>query len=219
MNLIQPDHVALGDEHSALFETVAERIRADGYVVIPNALPDDLGQALMQHVRNLDAHEFQKAGVGRLGDHQKNAFVRRDDIRWIEGDNLAEILWLRWATQLQQYLNRQLLLGLFSFESHFAHYGVGAFYKKHLDAFRGEANRVLSIVIYLNPGWLPEDGGELVIYSNGDNNQIVTKVTPAFSTLVAFLSEEFPHEVLPANRTRYSIAGWYRVNHSALPLM
>lgn len=27
-----------------------------------------------------------------------------------------------------------------------------------------------------------------------------------------FLSEEFPHEVLPASRERYSIAGWFRVN-------
>jgi len=32
--------------------------------------------------------------------------------------------------------------------------------------------------------------------------------------LVIFLSEEFPHEVLPANTHRYSIAGWFRVNNS-----
>lgn len=35
-------------------------------------------------------------------------------------------------------------------------------------------------------------------------------------TLVVFLSEEFEHEVLPAKRDRYSIAGWFRVNPSAL---
>ena len=27
-------------------------------------------------------------------------------------------------------------------------------------------------------------------------------------------SKEFPHEVLPANRDRYSVAGWFRVNTS-----
>jgi SM-20-related protein len=41
-----------------------------------------------------------------------------------------------------------------------------------------------------------------------------TKVTPLMGTLVLFLSEDFPHEVLPATRDRYAIAGWYRINTS-----
>jgi len=32
--------------------------------------------------------------------------------------------------------------------------------------------------------------------------------------LVVFLSEEFPHEVLKAKRSRFSVAGWFRVNTS-----
>ncbi len=49
-----------------------------------------------------------------------------------------------------------------------------------------------------------------------DEDQIepFLSVTPAFATLVVFLSEEVPHEVRPAKRDRYSIAGWYRVNNS-----
>ena len=39
-------------------------------------------------------------------------------------------------------------------------------------------------------------------------------VTPNFGTIVVFLSEEFPHEVLPALRDRYAIAGWFRLNTS-----
>jgi len=39
-------------------------------------------------------------------------------------------------------------------------------------------------------------------------------VLPQLGTLVVFLSEEFPHEVLAAQRDRYSIAGWFRVNSS-----
>jgi SM-20-related protein len=41
------------------------------------------------------------------------------------------------------------------------------------------------------------------------------KVIPALGTLAIFLSEEFPHEVLPTHRDRYSIAGWYRINASS----
>jgi SM-20-related protein len=104
-----------------------------------------------------------------------------------------------------------MFLGLFSFESHFAHYAKGDFYKKHQDSFKGEANRVLSIVVYLNKEWLADDGGELLIYQK-DINQNPKKVVPSYGTVVAFLSEEFPHEVLPAKRDRFSIAGWYRVN-------
>jgi SM-20-related protein len=120
---------------------------------------------------------------------------------------------LQWTQVLQVYLNRRLFLGLFSFESHFAHYAPGHFYKRHLDAFKGEANRVLSLVTYLNPEWSKSDGGELVIYENtGDT--VGRSVSPEFGTLAVFLSEEFEHEVKAATRDRYSIAGWFRLNSS-----
>ena len=41
------------------------------------------------------------------------------------------------------------------------------------------------------------------------------RVAPAVGTLAVFLSEDFEHEVLPARRDRYSIAGWFRVNSSS----
>jgi SM-20-related protein len=34
-------------------------------------------------------------------------------------------------------------------------------------------------------------------------------VAPVGGTLVAFLSERFHHEVLPARRERYSLTGWF----------
>jgi len=104
-------------------------------------------------------------------------------------------------------------MGLFSFESHLAHYGNGDFYKRHYDAFQNQRSRVLSMVVYLNQSWGPDDGGELVLYRE-DVDQEGIRVTPLMGTVVLFLSEEFPHAVLPAKRDRYSIAGWYRVNGS-----
>ncbi|MEJ2425981.1 MAG: 2OG-Fe(II) oxygenase, partial [Candidatus Thiodiazotropha sp.] len=35
-----------------------------------------------------------------------------------------------------------------------------------------------------------------------------------YGQTVIFLSERFPHEVIPAQRDRYTIAGWYRVNNN-----
>lgn len=139
--------------------------------------------------------------------------MRTDEISWITGESDAGKLWLDWTSRLQTFLNQRLFLGLFSFESHFAHYSPGAYYKRHYDAFRGEANRILSVVTYLNPAWGHTDGGELVLYKD-DSDRDGIKVVPLYGTVVVFLSEEFPHEVLPSTRDRYSIAGWFRVNTS-----
>ncbi len=203
-------------EGEELFVNIASDLEEKGYSVQPMKLPEVLANALLAHLGEIDEKLFNPAGVGRKQDHVINHFVRSDEICWITGESEAGLMWLAWAEALKNFLNGRLFLGLFSFESHFAHYEPGAFYKKHFDSFKGEANRILSMVVYLNPGWLPEDGGELVLYSDeqGDVQESLLKVTPALGTIVTFLSEDFPHEVLPTQRDRYSIAAWYRVNTS-----
>jgi SM-20-related protein len=218
MQLAIDPHFGDFDGEDPLFSQIAADLQHKTWSVIPNGLPPALAAQLQQQLLSLNEEQFSRAGVGRSKDFTLNSFVRRDEIRWIEGNSAAEREWLQWSNRLRLFLNRRLFLGLFSFESHFSHYPPGAFYKKHVDAFKGNprqdtTNRVLSVVAYFNPGWLPEDGGELALF---DENQIepFLTVTPAFATLVAFLSEEVPHEVRPAKRDRYSIAGWYRVNNS-----
>jgi len=213
-SLVISDGDSIGGNNEHLFETIAENIREDGYCIHLNALPSELGKALQQQVLGMSGEQFKQAGIGRDQRHTVDDLVRTDEVCWISEDSEAGRAWLSWTAELQSFLNRRLFLGLFSFESHFAHYAPGDFYKMHLDAFKGESNRVLSLVVYLNLDWQPEDGGELVIQS-GESTQDLVKVTPAFGTVVVFLSEEFPHEVLPASRDRYSIAGWFRLNASS----
>lgn len=198
---------------TSLFELIAEDIEAQGYSIRPGALRSDIADALLEELHRLDADEFTGAGVGRGANYLQTEFVRTDTICWITGQTDGARAWLNWASRLQYHLNRRLFLGLFSFESHFSHYAPGDYYKRHFDAFRGEANRVLSIVVYLNPAWTPADAGELVIYRD-DRDRTGIKVVPLLGTVVAFLSEDFPHEVLPAKRDRHSVAGWYRVNNT-----
>ena len=210
------EYTAGGDDAAGreqLFATIARDLLEKGYSINPCAMAPELAQSLLQKLHTMSERQFVPAGIGRERDQMLNTFVRKDKICWITGESDAGRQWLEWAASLQTFLNRRLLLGLFSFESHFAHYGAGDFYRRHFDAFKGESNRVLSIVAYLNPGWLPGDGGELVIYPEGVPAGI--KVTPAFGTVAVFLSEDFEHEVLPARRDRFSIAGWYRVNSSS----
>jgi len=202
------------NENTQLYEAIAQNILHKGYSIHPAALPLKLTNQLLAHVQSLSEAKYQSAGIGREQAYNLNSFVRSDEVCWINGATDAEKDWLNWAAGLQSYLNRRLFLGLFSFESHFAHYTPGSFYKKHKDAFKGETNRILSIVIYLNPGWQLSEGGELIIYSEDDGQESL-RVTPGLGTIVVFLSEDFPHEVLPASRDRHSIAGWFRVNGSS----
>lgn len=201
-----------GAERTSLFDRIAADIRDCGYSVQPNALPSDTISDLRNTLLGFPPEALKPAGVGRAERHMSNSAIRRDAISWIEEPTGAQGKWLEFSAQLQQHLNRSLMLGLFSFESHYAHYSPGAFYKTHVDAFKGQANRILSVVLYLNEQWGQDDGGEMVLYSNAQTSEPLLMVRPEAGTLAVFLSEEFPHEVLAANRDRYSIAGWYRVN-------
>lgn len=199
-----------------IYETIERDIAESGFSIIQNALPMGTIAPLLARVASLPDHEFNEAGTGRKQNHQLNQFVRRDHIHWLDAQHKDESLWFDWMNGLKTHLNRSLMLGLFSYECHFAQYQPGAFYKKHLDAFKGQANRRLSTVLYLNPNWQTSDGGELTLYSPEVPEQELLRVAPQFGTLVVFLSEDFPHEVLPAKQLRYSIAGWFRVNNSIL---
>ncbi|MDO6681845.1 MULTISPECIES: 2OG-Fe(II) oxygenase [unclassified Oceanobacter] len=204
-----------------MFQYIEEQLLSNGLAVcqpfdlqLPLTPLAELSQQLRTRVMNLGEQKLQLAGTGREQAHQLNRQIRRDRIRWLTQENPAEKAWLDFMAQLQQHLNRTLLLGLFSYECHFSHYRPGDFYQKHKDAFIGQSNRVLSTVLYLNPDWQADEGGELLIYGDEENDTVRSRLLPQFGTLVTFLSEEFPHEVLAANRHRYSIAGWFRLNSS-----
>ena len=157
--------------------------------------------------------EWQPAGIGRNTLHQDNRDIRRDQIHWLEPDLGAPVAdYLARMEALRLAANRMLMLGLFDYEAHFARYRRGDFYATHRDAFAGRSNRRLTTVFYLNNDWQPDAGGVLRMYD--DKEQFLMDVSPRGGRLVIFLSEEFPHEVLPAHRERYSIAGWFRVNGS-----
>lgn len=205
----QPLHVF--DE--AIFENIVDDLVTKGFSIQEHGLPDFITQALLACQRSISEAEYQAAGIGRAENYQKVEKVRGDEICWITGSSSEGALWLSWCEAMQQYVNRSLFMGLFSFESHFACYEPGKFYKRHVDAFKGQGNRVLSLVAYLNDDWTSEDRGELVLYAD-ESDLIGTRVLPMKGTFVVFLSEQFPHEVLPAARCRHSVAGWFRVNGS-----
>lgn len=191
---------------------IAEALEARGYAVIDEALPRESADNLLAHLHALGTEAFIRAGLGREADYRRSAAVRGDLIHWLDPEDKAAAAWFARMESLRAALNRRLFLGLFDYECHYARYPAGAFYRKHLDAFKGGDNRVVSTVLYLNPDWEAEHGGELLLYDRQERP--LEQLAPLFNRLVLFLSADFPHEVLPAARERCSLAGWFRINGS-----
>ncbi|MEC6881680.1 2OG-Fe(II) oxygenase [Photobacterium piscicola] len=155
--------------------------------------------------------DWSQAGVGRNDEYMTKKAIRSDKIQWLQSDMGPPVSdFLQRMNDVRLEVNRHLFLGLFEYEAHFAKYEQGDFYQKHVDCFRGQENRKLTTVFYLNEDWQPEHGGRLKMYDL-DDNELAT-LDPKAGRLVVFLSELFPHEVLPATQQRFSIAGWFRTN-------
>ena len=191
-----------------LYEKITDALVKDGYVIIRDAFNTDLPQKLLKFAQN--EKDFKKAGISNANNLHIDNQKRRDKIYWLDEDYDIQSEFLSFTKGLKKYLNKELYLGLSYYESHFAIYKEGDFYEKHLDAFKQDKNRVVTTVFYLNNNWQKDDGGELIIYNKDDKK--LAEVAPEANTLVVFMSEKFPHEVLKAKRKRYSIAGWFRVD-------
>ncbi len=172
---------------------------------------DFLSSQQVQQLKNCTSDQWQRARIGRNEETQRASDIRRDKIQWLDlsmGQPIQD--YLERMESIRREVNRHLFLGLFEYEAHFAQYEAGDFYKKHLDAFKGNESRKLTTVFYMNEGWCNEQGGQLQLYDMQD--QLIDTIAPEAGRLLVFLSEQFPHEVLPAKAQRSSIAGWFRIN-------
>lgn len=158
------------------------------------------------------AGEFRPARVGRGAGAVDAPDVRGDAIRWLEADDPDAAIRsvLARCDALRVALNRTLFLGLASLEAHFAWYSPGTRYGVHVDRFRDDDARVVSMVLYLNDAWSPQDGGALRLYLETPERAPWHDVQPEGGTLAVFLADRFAHEVLPAHRDRLSLTGWFR---------
>ena len=192
-----------------IFAAICDDLTQQSYSVQLQALPSALLALLHDRVQSEAGPIYTSAGIGRVADHHDDQSVRRDETAWIDDITPADHAWLAWMETLRTELNRQLFMGLTSAESHYARYFKGGFYARHTDAFTGAGNRKVSMVLFLNEAWVVADEGLLKLFVGaGQLDEIL--VSPQLGTLVVFLSDEIPHEVLPTTCTRHSIASWYR---------
>ncbi len=186
---------------------VADGIAETGYAIID----DFLSAAEVDSILQLDEFQtgllqFKKAGIGRNLERQINEGIRGDYIEWIDRTTAPQPLqtYLSKLNELISFVNQTLFLSLKDCEVHMTIYPAGTYYKKHLDQFKKDDHRKLSVICYLNKDWSEEEGGQLRIYLEEGTREVL----PVAGRLVCFRSDLLEHEVLPSMRNRLSLTGW-----------
>lgn len=156
---------------------------------------------------------FKKAAIGNKTKEIVAKSIRGDFILWLNEAEagIAETLFFGKINSLVEYLNKTCFLGILTKEFHYALYPEGTFYQRHLDTFQNDGRRKLSMVCYLNEeDWRPENGGELVIYSEENGIEVSKAIYPFPGRVVIFESQVLEHEVKPVKTARLSITGWLK---------
>jgi SM-20-related protein len=177
------------------------------YFVRDGFVGAELVRALRAEADALHASgRFAGAGVGHLR-RAYDTSVRSDEHVWLEPaeGSAFSTLHARLA-DLGEAMRKEAYLGVDGFDFQLARYSPGAAYARHRDAFRDRNDRRATAIVYLNPSWTPEAGGQLRLHIGGSPRD----VEPVGGRLVVFLSEAVEHEVLPAQATRYAATAWYR---------
>jgi SM-20-related protein len=192
---------------NSLFDTIADGLAQHGYATVDQFLSQHEVEGILglEGFRSAGA-SFKKAGIGSSTSLQIQESIRGDYIQWLDKNNAppAIQIYLHRLEDLIQFLNRALFLSLKDTEVHLTVYPAGSFYKRHLDQFKKDDHRKLSVICYLNNDWTDEQGGQLRMYLLDRALDIL----PQAGKLVCFRSDQIEHEVLPATRPRMSITGW-----------
>lgn len=145
------------------------------------------------------------AGVGRK--RRIDREVRSDRTLWDTDADADQLIGLRvFFDDVRLELNQAAWLGLARFDVQLAVFpGDGGGYVAHRDANPGDVSRRATAIVYLNPAWVPADGGCLRVSPPSGTRDLA----PLGGRLVLFLADRLTHEVLPCFGSRRAATAWY----------
>lgn len=201
---------------SDLASEISTALTSRGWFVGEGLYSPALCSALLSDLNHLydQQQKFTKARIGYKSSKTLKTHIRNDYISWLDplSPTVCQQEYFKITESLMDLLKKELFIPMNAFEAHYAIYEPGGFYKKHLDGFKTRKARMISIILYLNPDWQENLGGELIIYNENNPNQIDAQVTPKFGRFAIFLSQSIYHEVVTTPQNRYSLTGWMRYN-------
>jgi len=202
-------------EHAAVVEDlkISSLSILDGFLKEKSEV-DTIYNAVRELWKSGGMHE-SKTGGGPSGLDELSTGFRDDLIKWAgdaelrENPNLTPVhgYVLRLHEFLKPIVNEfEKTKGLYTERGDAmmtCYPGNGAKYKRHSDNPHGNS-RLLTCILYLNPDWKSEDGGQLNIKSNN----LDLKIEPLLNRLIIFWSEGNLHEVLSCYKERFAITVW-----------
>jgi SM-20-related protein len=196
------------------FNAIANSIADKGYAIADQFLSQKEAKDILSLPEFQETTSFKKAGIGKKQDLLVNETIRGDYIRWLDPESASPSIkvFLNRLKDLLGFLNQELFLSLKDLEVHQTIYPAGSFYKRHLDQFRFDDHRKLSVICYLNEDWKEENGGQLRMFLPDETIDVL----PVIGRLVCFRSDKIEHEVLPATRPRLSLTGWLLDQYATL---
>jgi SM-20-related protein len=203
-----PFHISK-DALSALLKGLRGKGWHSSNQLVPLGVADQL---LSQLLEKKTKSELIPARIGQGPQKKIRPDIRGDSILWLDrqSKNSAEQNFFFWLDGFKKVLNENLMLGLESEEMHFAFYPPESGYKKHVDCFEKNDQRVLSFVLYLNKNWKDSDGGQIALYNESDPELEDARISPIYAQCVIFLSASIYHEVIFTRAERFSVTGWLK---------
>ncbi|MCB0663778.1 MAG: 2OG-Fe(II) oxygenase [Saprospiraceae bacterium] len=197
-----------------ILDQLVDDLTENSFAIVDDFLsPVEVSSLSQLLADQFDAGDFKLAGIGNMQNFNVDKQIRNDHISWLDPESTDPgiVNLFHKIDGVVSYLNRTCFLALSEYEFHFARYQPGSFFKRHLDAFKTDDSRKISMVMYLNENWKAEEGGAIHLYVPGPDGTETTKVVyPIAGRLVCFRSDILEHEVIPATRARMSITGWLK---------
>jgi SM-20-related protein len=192
------------------YEKIIQQFLENRYCIIDNWLTENEAISLGNELLQIYADDnFKKSAIGNKLNETLERSIRRDFIYWLEEHKYADSFFSK-INGFIEYINKTCFAGIVIKEFHYAVYPQGAFYKKHVDTFKNDDRRTISIACYLNDNWNKDFGGQLRLYLADGNIDIY----PTCGKIVLFDSKTIEHEVMPVltDKYRLSITGWLKTN-------
>ena len=141
------------------FEELILGLIDDQYGCCKNFISPSTVSGLRNNLTSLKASgNMISAGIGNKMVFQNDQLIRSDTVKWIEelSTNPFEDIYLKKIWRFIHHLNKTCSTSIKTYESHYANYALGSFYKRHIDQFKNEKGPKILNSLILKSGL---DGG------------------------------------------------------------
>jgi hypothetical protein len=170
------------------------------HLVVDNFLPNELAQLCLENFPRIDDSVWEHENDSDIEVKSRTTWESEFDIP----EKIIEAVRILNSSLILKSLSEVFNIPKLVADSYFTGGGLnvtrrGGLLDVHVDGNYHDATglyRRMNALIYLNPGWKEEWGGEFGLY-NQDGSRLIKKVAPIFNRLVVFDSHDYSFHGLP----------------------